>query len=594
MSYKKGFTYNNIKEFCEKYRCKLLTLEKDLNSETKIFKIMSSCGHETETSFYKLLKYKIGVYCVTCFENVKQNGATCFKCGIMFVLTDNLFCFCSKKCSGSHIVSDEHKNKTRASLLIKNDRNKDKNGNLKSDTEIKIVQKQQKIQNQRDNGVKEKYLITYETIQNEYTKNNCKLITTKNELDELLKSDKLSNIQLKITSSCGHITNNCLFYDFKNRGTGLLCKACTIDKLKKESINSDGIVTTMIIEKTGFDLIKNLCSEKMEIIKTRECCEADVLARPLNVCVDLWLKIQLKTSITDKYYCFKTVKSNGKKYKNMVMILVHIPSEQFWTVDSSDINVTKITLGKQKSKYDKYKVTDICASLLEWYNKNVYNVPFKIGNTPQSPNSQTEYEFVLHREERIKFIEFINNEIDGLVYDFKIGTSRIQEKVLSQQKKSNCTYVYTRKSAGHIDGKLTKQPYKQGDNDFYWLNLKNKKDFYVVPEEKLIRGGVIATKDQKGMTKFNLTTNQKWLEDDYKFDYDTISEPPNKRKLLNLLGVKEYKPIQEIIDESSDEEIECKPKKVQRKKVIKIVPKAELSDSEDERPKKVKKSKPIS
>ncbi len=85
---------------------------------------------------------------------------------------------------------------------------------------------------------------------------------------------------------------------------------------------------------------------------------------------------------------------------------------------------------------------------------------------------------------------------------------------------------------------LLQQPYQKGDNDFYWFHVKNTKIFYVVSELKLIKGGIIATDEQKGRKKFNLTEAKLWLQD-YEFNYDTINEHDNKNKLLNMFAKKE-------------------------------------------------------
>lgn len=119
------------------------------------------------------------------------------------------------------------------------------------------------------------------------------------------------------------------------------------------------------------------------------------------------------------------------------------------------------------------------------------------------------------------------------MYDFKIGNYKIQEKVCG--KNGNYVYASICKCLMKPNGDATKQPYKKGDNDFYWLHVKDTKTFYVVPELKLINGGIIATSEQKGMKMFNLTDSKLWLEN-YEFNYDTIKEEDNKNRLLNLFA----------------------------------------------------------
>lgn len=151
-------------------------------------------------------------------------------------------------------------------------------------------------------------------------------------------------------------------------------------------ITNNGTVKTMEIEKSTVDLIQKICSNRLEIVKTRECCECDLLIRPINSKIDLWLKIQLKSSETQNYLCFKTVKSNGEKYKDIILLLAHVTNKKFWITESNDVDVSQITFGKKKSKYDKHEVKqeNLVNELLIWYNKNIYNTTFEKENTPQA------------------------------------------------------------------------------------------------------------------------------------------------------------------------------------------------------------------
>ena len=72
----------------------------------------------------------------------------------------------------------------------------------------------------------------YKKIINEFNTRNCKLLTTKDELDELLNKSKSYNYKLNYIASCGH--NNNVFYNvFKNRNTGIVCSNCKNKKMEK-------------------------------------------------------------------------------------------------------------------------------------------------------------------------------------------------------------------------------------------------------------------------------------------------------------------------------------------------------------------------
>ena len=264
----------------------------------------------------------------------------------------------------------------------------------------------------------------------------------------------------------------------------------------------------------------------------RECCEADLLIKPKKIIVDSWLKVQLKISDSNldlDYYRFNI----RREYTNMLILLVHLGDKKFWLFESNNTKMGSFAISKKKSKYESHRITNLNESVYFWYNKQIYNTTLEEGYTPQTVNCKLEYEFVKHRKNKINFIDFIDSEIDGLVYDFKIKNLKIQEKICTIEK--NRTYVSLHKSAGHVNRKQKHQPYYKNDNDVYWFNDKNKKIFYVVPEKELIDREFISTVDLIGKTKLNLILEKHWLVN-YEFDYDTINEEHNKNKLMALLN----------------------------------------------------------
>lgn len=99
------------------------------------------------------------------------------------------------------------------------------------------------------------------------------------------------------------------------------------------------------------------------------------------------------------------------------------------------------------------------------------------------------------------------------------------------------------KNNGLINGKRNPIQYDINDNDFYWLNCDNKKDFFVIPEKILIEKGFIGNGEEnknRQALKFcvkdsKLHPKSKWLEE-FMFNYETINEEINKNRLLNLLA----------------------------------------------------------
>ena len=74
-----------------------------------------------------------------------------------------------------------------------------------------------------------------------------------------------------------------------------------------------------------------------------------------------------------------------------------------------------------------------------------------------------------------------------LHYDFIINNKKVQEKVGTHCKNSNKIFFSLCKRNGSINGVSKFKPYSVGDNDLYWLHFPNKKIFYLLPENKLVK-----------------------------------------------------------------------------------------------------------
>jgi hypothetical protein len=121
--------------------------------------------------------------------------------------------------------------------------------------------------------------------------------------------------------------------------------------------------------------------------------------------------------------------------------------------------------------------------------------------------------------------------MEGLVYDFKIGLKKVQEKVGSIVHNNENSFIFNlSKYECRIDGKCKNQSYEEGDNDLYWLNCKNGK-FYVIPEEELFIHGYIGKHCNKQNLYVSPTNpNTEWCNT-YLFDYNNIE----KDKLLKII-----------------------------------------------------------
>jgi hypothetical protein len=135
------------------------------------------------------------------------------------------------------------------------------------------------------------------------------------------------------------------------------------------------------------------------------------------------------------------------------------------------------------------------------------------------------------RETKIDFIKFTPNSMEGLVYDFKIGNKKVQEKVGSIVHNNPNSFCFSLvKYDCRVNKKGIYKCYEEGDNDFYWLHCKNEL-FYVIPEKVLIENGYTGIDCKRSKLYVSPTNNNTDWCNDYLFDYNNI----DKEKLLKLL-----------------------------------------------------------
>jgi hypothetical protein len=335
----------------------------------------------------------------------------------------------------------------------------------------------------------------YENIIEEFNKRNCKLLTTKEEHCEILKMAKKSNYKLNYTASCGH--NHVVFYNvFKSRGTGIICPSCKNKELSnsmKEKMQNNEISKTHFIEQefNFIQKISELLKNDFEIIKAFDGCNVDIIFRPKNIVNDNWVGIQVKTNnIIHLTYSFHI----NHIYKDCLLLFYCCEDESMWLIPENVIgNQQKVSIGYTKSKYNIYKVTNenIINKLTELY-KITSKFDFDTLNKPINIYQQREQEFRKYRENKIDFIQFHYDNMEGTVYDFKIGNLKIQEKVAKINNENRHIFFLCKSNGFH-----NQIQYDIGDNDYYWLNCDDKKYFFVIPENILIDKEFIGNKNEK-------------------------------------------------------------------------------------------------
>jgi len=371
-------------------------------------------------------------------------------------------------------------------------------------------------------------MTTYYDVINAFNSENCKLLNTEeeyNSIKTLMKNPKYNYI-----ASCGH-EHNVFFNVFKNRKTGVLCPKCVIirnKERKKENVSDDKIINI----RTEFSCIQyfiNLLNQNYHVIKAFDGCKTDIILKPKNILKDEWIGIQVKSTN-------KSIKGYGfhieNDYSDFLILCICNENKRMWLFPYQNVEgLIKITIGNNVSKYNIYEIFE---KSIENSIKNYYNILKKFTfdklNNPINVYQQRELEYRKHREIKIDFLNFNYDEMEGTVYDFKIDELKIQEKIGCKLKTEQihfgiCKSCYTKK---HVQ-------YNIGDNNIYWLNIDDKKHFYVIPESILVEKGFIGNADKDRIhLKLPSIKNQikkKHWAIEFMFDYENIE----KEKLLKII-----------------------------------------------------------
>jgi hypothetical protein len=341
--------------------------------------------------------------------------------------------------------------------------------------------------------------------------------------------------KLKYIASCGH-ENEVSYKNFASLNQGTNCPSCvninTGIILKKLRTGPDR-VNSMEQEFSCINYFTNLVKGKFTVKKTFDGCKSDIAIKPLDNKEDLWLGIQVKSTLIkterEQYY----FRLNNSNYDNCLLLCICETDKKMWLIPYEDV-VGQKTIGiAKKSKYNKYEITEKLHEHIQNFYGLLNKFCFEELNIPTSKTQKQEQSYRNYREKKIDFIEFKNNEIEGLVYDFMINDKKVQEKVGSICKLNNPNmFVFSIcKYKCIINGKHKQQSYQEGDNDLYWLNCKNNK-FYVIPEDILIERGFVGKNSKKQKLYVSPTNkNTAWCKE-YLFDYDDI----DKSNLLQIIN----------------------------------------------------------
>jgi len=379
-----------------------------------------------------------------------------------------------------------------------------------------------------------RYKYSYTDVKTIFEKEGCVLLST--EQDYLNKTIN-THPKYKYIASCGH-EHIVMLTMFLSKKSGIICPRC---KYNEYSINmrdavKDDKLRCLKLELTSIDYIKEIFGNLFNVIKAFDGCKSDIIIKPTNIVSDKWLGIQVKSTLKPTtIYSFLY----NKDYPNCIIFFICWEDKKMWAIPNNIITgLKKISIGLINSKYNKYLITpeNIISKFTEFYN-NTHLDSFEYLDTPTNIYQQREKEYRIYRERILDFIKFDNNEMEGLVYDFKIGNLKIQEKVGGMCNKRINSFIFDickngKKKEGDNFIHLQVQ-YEKGDNDIYWLNCNNKKHFFVLPEHILIKNGYIDNNTKiKKMLKINPISKKKCWIKEFLFDYENVDKP----KLMAIIN----------------------------------------------------------
>jgi len=372
--------------------------------------------------------------------------------------------------------------------------------------------------------------------------NNCKLLSTFYK-EYPNQKQKKKELWINYIATCGHKTSFC-FGEFKRKRStrnpiGRNCKDCS-HKIANKNTNTRQENKEMYgnpqeQEMVGQEMfLKYVDSNEFDIYNTIEGAHADLLIKPKNE--ENWLNIQIKTTMKKRTFDNCYMFSNTRNYPKFLMVLVCIEEEIIWIMNGNVCCLKPIHLNlSKKGKYSKYLINndEINDKIKECYfDENYKKTTKEEGCKSLCENYNKERRFFNMRMERLPFLDIEDFKIDNACTDAIINGHKVQDK-LAQQEKTNKDRVRAsiKKSNGIRNGKRTKQPYKLGDNDYYWFHLPKPFEnlFYCIPERCLIENGYLKTETCKGRREilFYPKGQKKVLSSPcqkYIFNYDEIDE----------------------------------------------------------------------
>jgi hypothetical protein len=347
---------------------------------------------------------------------------------------------------------------------------------------------------------------SYLEIQIIFANEKCKLLTTEEEINQMMEKQK-KHLKLRYIASCGH-ENKVFLCNFTGKKSGIKCPSCKREELanlkRGEEKLSPLASNIAIVESEGFKRCKELLSERFYVQRTNNGCLADFVVKPREVTQDKWLLCQLKTSTKPSGGVYSFAWMN-KNYSDCLIVCTCLSDNKFWVFDYQEVKgVTKVSIGLRKSCYNKNLILPSnLASIFSTFYNNKPLSPKSDALVPLTKYCKIEHEYRLRRENCLSFIKFSYGEVDNAVYDFIINGKKHQEKVASNKQQNHNVFRAQLVKSGRKNTRQGNVSYAKGDNDFYWVWLKATPFFLVFPECVLVERGYVGGGTKQSSIGFN-------------------------------------------------------------------------------------------
>jgi hypothetical protein len=222
------------------------------------------------------------------------------------------------------------------------------------------------------------------------------------------------------------------------------------------------------------------------------------------------LGVQLKTTGGNwvdgmtgyEYYQFRH--TDGYAGLLMVFLPLHTQPERIFLADGSRVVSKGIKIPakvRREVRSDKLREVDlstVAGEIYTIYIKAMSGTSNYMLRSPEDhekpthPNGMAEYN-AFKRLQRSLPVLFIDPPAEHMSHDYVVDGKKWQLKLAQYNKKDNTYRVTCQKSAGRVDGKLTKRQYEVDDFDFLCIQLpEDSVDCcYIIPQGVLAERGLI-------------------------------------------------------------------------------------------------------